>query len=59
MSAAAYSARVVREGVRGENHYFPPGGFPPLSTRESGLPAANECCREESFIQCSDKMNIL
>ena len=29
---------LEQEGVRGESRFrFPPGGFAPLSTRESGL----------------------
>jgi len=35
--AAAISTPKGQEGVRGEvRFYFPPGGFAPLSTRESG-----------------------
>ena len=40
--AAAIPTATEREGVRGKatRIWLSPGGFPPLSTRESGLPAA-------------------
>jgi len=54
--AAANGARMGQAGVRGEAPAsLPPGGFPPLSTRESGLHAANQCCLDETIPSLSRK----
>ena len=47
--AAAHATPRRQEGVRGETPFcVSPGGFPPISTRESGLPAAGQACLGES-----------